>query len=225
MSATTEMNPAVRARNAGLRAGVAAVLAVGLTVASGMGATPAARAAEKSGSELTVTLDAPAEATQLWVELELPGLDASDASLRYRASGDPSGWTAVEMSSTAFGLTGIVSAAPGKYEIAAVSSDESQPDLVVTFATDQGVIVASHRERLPSPAGAEPGDSPGGGDAAAPVPAASDLAKTGSIEPTVYGVLAAIAALLGGMLVLSGRGLAGTSPTAPVRSETTGVVR
>lgn len=113
---------------------------VAVTVACGLmiSAMPVALADDE---QVEVERTAPPATTQMWIDVESPGLAAGDVSVTI-------GSAETAMSQTPFGATAVVPTKAGNVDIKVRLQVKAEADVVVTFADPNGQVLDSSRKRL-----------------------------------------------------------------------------
>jgi len=197
-------------RSIGRRVTTGALIALAVTFTAPLGAHALASAsapAFEASDTAVIDIPAKAGATEIWIDVEHPALDTGNTSVVLAGASLPVG-------STPFGVTAIAAADGAATSVSVSTAVDSSPDVAITIVdTDNAVLYEDHvRVQLtvdgstppPTPdpdSWADPDPRPSGDSTAAAGSGA--LGATGAEIPLTVLLLAALALVIGGVLVFA----------------------
>lgn len=190
--------------------GLGSLLAVGLTLSAVLlnsGASVALAATPTTVAPLAV---APANTTEIWVDVE--GANASASITHLSVQQAPNGWNDAAATQTPFGASAVFPAQPGAVDIRFRASAPAVADIAVSYVAADGTVLAervllaiSLTQKM---AGADGWISwsalseQTGGDPVGPGAASDPLARSGSDGPLLSLALLPVALVAAGMALL-----------------------
>ncbi|MET1088721.1 MAG: hypothetical protein ABWY04_16640 [Arthrobacter sp.] len=160
-----------RPRAAAIVIALTAFLCLGSGTSAGVAAEP----------PTAVKVQVPSGASEVWIDIESAALTQQNTSARFKNGG---AWQEVPLRSTAFGVSAVLAASPGEFELQVTATEEADADVSLSFAGADRALLLASGERLRIRAAAEPIPSPSPTTAAPSPTEASPSPTTAAPSPT-----------------------------------------